>query len=206
MEPVISGTSRALAEPVPVGNRRSFPREERSRWAPDALLVHLARLGSRLAFDCLWIRHSPTVHAVLVSLVPPGDADDLLQETALCAWRRIGTLHEARRFPGWACAIARHRGRDWVTARQNRRFLPLEDVVEPEQSPRAAACAEADEVLAVLRKLPACYAEPLLMKLMLGLKNREIAERTGMTAGSVRVNLHRGMRRLRRALGADGAR
>lgn len=47
---------------------------------------------------------------------------------------------------------------------------------------------------------PEAYRETLLLRLVEGLTGPEIAERTGLTAGSVRVNLHRGMALLRAAL------
>ena len=45
-----------------------------------------------------------------------------------------------------------------------------------------------------------------MMRLVEGLSGPEIAQRTGLTSGSVRVNLHRGMARLRAKLAAtEGA-
>jgi RNA polymerase sigma-70 factor (ECF subfamily) len=41
----------------------------------------------------------------------------------------------------------------------------------------------------------------LLLRLIEGMTGPEIAERTGLTPGSVRVNLHRGMQQLRQKLG-----
>jgi RNA polymerase sigma-70 factor (ECF subfamily) len=43
----------------------------------------------------------------------------------------------------------------------------------------------------------------LVLRLVEGMTGPEIALRTGMTAGSVRVNLHRGMKMLRARLGAE---
>jgi len=173
----------------------------RNGWkASDALLVQLARQGGKLAFDLLWLRHSPAVHAVLASIVPPHEAEDLIQETAVCAWSGIGTLREGGRFSAWVCSIARHMGRDRISHLATRRSVSLEEIPEPEV-PQHNGNAEADAVLACIRSLPSCYSEPLLMKLMLGMTNGEIADRTGMTPGSVRVNIHRGLRRLRDALG-----
>src|SRR5262249_20750913 len=62
--------------------------------------------------------------------------------------------------------------------------------------------AEAREALEAIRALPDAYREPLLMRLVEGMSGAEIAERTGLTPGSVRVNLHRGMQLLRERLGA----
>ena len=59
---------------------------------------------------------------------------------------------------------------------------------------------DAERALAAIRSLPDAYRETLLLRLVEGLTGPEIAERTGLTAGSVRVNLHRGMALLRAAL------
>jgi RNA polymerase sigma-70 factor (ECF subfamily) len=54
--------------------------------------------------------------------------------------------------------------------------------------------------MAAIRALPEAYRETLTMRLVEGMTGPEIAERTGLTHGSVRVNLHRGMLQLRAAL------
>jgi len=51
-----------------------------------------------------------------------------------------------------------------------------------------------------VRSLPAAYGEPLILRLVEGMTGPEIAARTGLTEGSVRVNLHRGMKLLRARL------
>jgi RNA polymerase sigma-70 factor (ECF subfamily) len=56
-------------------------------------------------------------------------------------------------------------------------------------------------VLAAVRTLPEAYRETLMLRLVEGLSGPEIAEKTGMTSASVRVNLHRGMKQLREKLG-----
>ena len=53
----------------------------------------------------------------------------------------------------------------------------------------------------MVRKLPEAYRETLLMRLVEGMTGAEIADRAGLTEGSVRVNLHRGMALLREKLG-----
>jgi RNA polymerase sigma-70 factor (ECF subfamily) len=52
-------------------------------------------------------------------------------------------------------------------------------------------------ILAVVRALPEPYREPLILRLVEGMTGPEIAARTGLTHGSVRVNLYRGMQLLR---------
>jgi RNA polymerase sigma-70 factor (ECF subfamily) len=55
-------------------------------------------------------------------------------------------------------------------------------------------------VLAAIRALPEAYRETLVLRLVEGMTGPEIAQRTGLTAASVRVNLHRGMKQLRARL------
>src|SRR5205823_2759422 len=61
--------------------------------------------------------------------------------------------------------------------------------------------AEAAVVLAIIRGLSETYRETLILRLVEGMTGPEIAARTGLTPGSVRVNLHRGMEQLRTKLG-----
>jgi RNA polymerase sigma-70 factor, ECF subfamily len=58
-------------------------------------------------------------------------------------------------------------------------------------------------VLEVIRGLPEAYRDTLLMRLVEGMSGQEIADRTGLASGSVRVNLHRGMKLLREKLGLE---
>ena len=62
--------------------------------------------------------------------------------------------------------------------------------------PHAAAA------VAAIQDLPEAYRETLAMRLVDGLSGPEIAEATGLTPDSVRVNLHRGFKLLRERLGA----
>ena len=75
----------------------------------------------------------------------------------------------------------------------------------PEDLPRSAPpTAEATEALEAIRSLPEAYRETLMLRLVGGRNGPEIAERTGRTPASVRVNLHRGMKLLRSKLGLKG--
>ena len=65
----------------------------------------------------------------------------------------------------------------------------------------ALRSSEVAQVVAALRALPDAYRETMILRLVEGLTGPEIAEQTGLAAGSVRVNLHRGMKLLRERLG-----
>jgi RNA polymerase sigma-70 factor (ECF subfamily) len=165
---------------------------------PDAADVLAARGGDSGAFGRLYERHARLVHGVLLARVPRGDVDDLVHEVFLQALRRLSSLREPAAFAAWLAAIARNRARDHH--RGTRDEVPLPDDVAGAPHPEGAAMA----VLAAIRRLPEAYRETLVLRLVEGLTGPEIAERTGLQPGSVRVNLHRGMRLLREALGRRG--
>jgi RNA polymerase sigma-70 factor (ECF subfamily) len=151
------------------------------------------------------------VHGILLSRVPHSDVDDLVQDVFLQALPRLSSLRERAKFPGWLAAIARNRAVDF-----HRSFKPhdafeelpsnAETAVQSPSTPSAShSRAEAHAVLDAIRSLPEAYRDPLVLRLVEGMTGPEIAARTGLTAGSVRVNLHRGMQQLRVLLGRKSA-
>jgi RNA polymerase sigma-70 factor (ECF subfamily) len=60
---------------------------------------------------------------------------------------------------------------------------------------------KAAEILRTVRSLPEAYRETLILRLVEGMTGPEIAAKTGLSHGSVRVNLNRGMHQLREKLG-----
>lgn len=161
----------------------------------EAQLVAAAQAGDRAAYGRLYDRFAPMVHGLLLARVPRGDVDDLVQDVFLQAMRRLSSLRSAEAFSGWIATIARNRARDhWRRG---------EDTVELPEDVSGAPHPEGDAlaVLAAIRVLPEAYRETLVLRLVEGMTGPEIAERTGLTPGSVRVNLHRGIQMLREALG-----
>src|ERR1700716_4200659 len=152
--------------------------------------------GDREAFSRLYADYSRMVHAVILGRVPRRDVDDLVQDVFLTAYTRIRELRDPAAFGGWIASLARNRATDYL--RQSREQVELPDEM-PGGDPIEA---ETFAVLEVIRRLPEAYRETLLMRLVEGMTGAEIAERSGLTPASVRVNLHRGMKLLREQLGA----
>ena len=163
----------------------------------DEALVRAAQAGDRGAFAELYRLHGRLVHGVLLAHAPRQDADDLVQDVFLTALGRMHTLREPAAFVQWLAAIARNRAR--MLHRAARRLVALPDDL-PGPAPGGDGL-RVEEVLAAIHQLSEPYREPLVLRLVEGMSGTEIAERTGLTPGSVRVNLHRGMKQLRERLG-----
>ena len=177
----------------------------------DDALVRAAQQGDRSAFGLLYARYSRMVHGILLSRVPHSDVDDLVQDVFLQALPRLASLREVAKFPGWLATITRNRASDF-----HRRSKPLDEFVEetaaaetdppdPSSPPSSHSTAEANAALDAILSLPESYRETLILRLVEGMTGPEIAARTGLTHGSVRVNLHRGMQQLREILGRKAA-
>jgi RNA polymerase sigma-70 factor (ECF subfamily) len=171
----------------------------------DTMLVEAARDGDRAAFGRLYERYARMVHGVLLAKVPLVEVDDLVQDVFMTALRRLSTLRETGSFGAWLAAIARNRSHDY-----HRRSVPEDQLGDDTHdkdigSRNAGGGAEgpAAGILEAVKSLPAAYKETLILRLVEGMTGPEIAARTGMTHGSVRVNLHRGMQQLRAKLSSS---
>ena len=167
--------------------------------------VQAARGGDGEAFRLLYRRFAPSVHAVALARAGPAEAEDIVQDSFLAAHRRLSGLREPGSFGPWIHAIARNAAADLHRRRAARPAEePLPDAPLPARPGADAADGEfRDRVVAALRALPEAYRETLLMRLLEGMTGPEIAAATGLTPGSVRVNLHRGMAMLRERLGEE---
>jgi RNA polymerase sigma-70 factor (ECF subfamily) len=165
----------------------------------DADLVRAAQAGDVASFEILYSRYAPVVHAILLGRLPPPDADDVTQNVFITALTKLGSLREPAAFAGWIARTARNAAED-----HRRRMI---DTVEIDTAFATRGTqsedAEAARALEAIRALPAAYRETLLLRLVEGMSGPEISARTGLTPGSVRVNLHRGMQMLRGALGGS---
>ena len=160
-------------------------------------LIRAAANGDRGAFGELYVRYARMVHGILLARVPPADAEDLVQDVFMSAMKRLRELRTAAAFRGWLAAIARNRAMDYFRA--GRREEPLDGHRELSQ----AGTQEAFVILDLIRGLPEAYRETLVMRLVEGMTGPEIADRTGLTPESVRVNLCRGMKMLREISGGN---
>jgi len=157
-----------------------------------------ARRSDRESFGKLHQHFSKLVHAIIVTKVPASEAADLTQDVFLVMLSKLSGLEDDQAFPAWLMELARNRASRFLRDRPRSASL---DEVEERAAPDRSGWPDAKRVLKALQTLPEAYAETLAMRLIEGLDGPDIAERTGLTPGSVRVNLHRGMAMLREKLG-----
>src|SRR6516165_5787130 len=179
-------------------------------------LVKKARGGDRSAFEELVRRSSRLVFARLY--LETGDrqrSEDLLQEALLTAYRRLRWLEEPKNFRSWLLTIAqnlavdaaRHDLRKKRSAGRAGGVNPPVLANVPSPSPGPEQEVEQHEtraaVLAVLRSLPEEYRLPLTLRYIGGADYDTICMQLGLSNGSLRGLLQRGLKLLRTQLPRD---
>ena len=159
------------------------------------VLVKAVLEGDREGFGRLYHLYAPLVHGILLARVPRAEVDDLVQDIFLHAYKKLHTLRDGSAFGPWIAMIARNRAVDFH--RRSKETVEINDDIRGSDTHDAKAA----EILELIRNLPEAYRETLVLRLVEGMTGPEIAARTGLTAASVRVNLHRGMKLLRERLG-----
>ncbi len=174
----------------------------------DEVLVSRSRKGERAAFEELVRRTSRLIYAhLLLELGDTHRAEDLTQETYLNAYRAIGQMTDAAGFRAWLLKIAHsvlvdHLRRTGRKKRAGKHAAPeMLEQVPDDASVDPAAQSELSEAraraLELLRTLPEEYRQPLMLRYLGGADYETIGKQLGLTSGSLRGLLSRGLALLR---------
>jgi RNA polymerase sigma-70 factor (ECF subfamily) len=174
----------------------------------DERLAERAAKGDRAAFEALVTRHRRAVYRLCWSATGnPADADDAAQETFVRLFRSLSAYDASRPFAPWLRKIA------WNTSmsvyRDAKAGVPrvpeseAPEAVDPSPDPSAAAerKQETERVAEAMAGLPAELRTVLVLRAVEGLSYAEIAESTGVPAGTVMSRLSRARDRLAAVLG-----
>ena len=157
----------------------------------DSRLVRRAMDGDREAFSDLAVIHWRRLVALARSIVADLEAEDVVQEGLLKAWRKLGTLREDRAFGAWLTRIVANTA--VAKARRRRIFEPIDGVA------LKAVDSSVDhriDVGRLLARLAPRQRAVLHLTTVEGLTDHEIGEALGISKSSVRVHRLRARRRL----------
>ncbi len=159
--------------------------------------------GDGEAFREIYERFARTVHGIVLARVGVEEAEDVTLDVFIAVHAGLATIRDGNSLPGWICTVARNLAID-NDRKRNRRPTMLRLVEDAIQGDKADDHELAQRVLALIKELPEAYRETLILRLVEGMTGPEIATQTGMTHGSVRVNLNRGLNMLRPLLKKEG--
>jgi RNA polymerase sigma factor (sigma-70 family) len=165
----------------------------------------LARVrgGETAAYGELVVLHASVAKRTAVFLGAGADADDVVQEAFVKAFRALGSFRDGAAFRPWLLRIVANETRNLQRSRGRRArreelaVLP-EDVLDP--ADHAASAERRAELLAAVRGLPEHYRLVVTCRYLLELDEQETATVLGWPRGTVKSRLHRALGRLRTQL------
>ena len=180
----------------------------------DAKLVRKVQRGDRMAYDLLVRKYQHRIAAVVSRYVPDfGEAQDVVQETFIRAWRAIGNFRGEAQFYSWLYRIAVNTSKNFLMA-QNRR-PPADDVdlgdpatvtadfrlQNPDTPEHELLRQEIERVVSrSIDALPPDLRQAIVLREVDGLSYEEIAEAMECPIGTVRSRIFRAREAIDHAL------
>lgn len=157
-------------------------------------LMAAAQRGDKTAYRQALDLCVPLLRRFLRNRIADSMVDDLVQDTLVSVHRKLGSWDPERAFLPWLLAIARYRWVDHLRRIYTRKEAELDDTLGVD-SGEAAIVARfgCDKLLA---KLPAAQAAAIRAVRIEGLSVAEAAARLGQSEPLIKVNVHRGIKRM----------
>src|SRR5688572_9973477 len=179
----------------------------------DAAAVALARDGDSEAFHSLVDRHSRAVYRLAYRMTgSPHDAEDVVQETFLRAYKQLGRFESRANFGTWLHRIAVNCSIDLIRSRPHResahdttdleQFIPVEAADAGRASPeRLMLSTEVKQRIdAAMGSLSQMERAAFILRHFEGHSIDEISGSLGLKANAAKHSIFRAVRKMRTAL------
>lgn len=164
-------------------------------------LVRRAQAGDRAAFQRLYEDHVGRVYALCLRLTgDPEDAMERAQDVFVRAWEKLSSFRGEAAFATWLHRLAVNVVlMDRRSAGRRERRADVAAFLGPrsEPAPRAGLAVDLERAIAAL---PPGARSVFVLYDVEGYRHEEIAEMTGIAAGTSKAQLHRARKLLREAL------
>lgn len=158
-------------------------------------LMIATQAGDREAYAVLLTEAQFWLQRYFRRRVPPGQVDDLVQEVLIALHAKRATWDSARAFLPWLAAIARYRWVDHLRRVYRANESELDDYDAAQDSDEEAVLARISLERLFVR-LPEGQSSAIKLVKIQGLSVTEAARRTGQSESLIKVNIHRGLKKL----------
>jgi RNA polymerase sigma factor (sigma-70 family) len=165
------------------------------RGDPDlrALMVS-AQQGDKPSYRALLDQCGRWLRRYYARRLPPALIDDIVQETLISVHRKRASYDTSRPFLPWLAAIARYR---WVDAlRKMRETVEIDETHAVTEDVSGAVIARLS-LERLMDNLPAAQAVAITLTKVEGCSIAETARLCGQSEAAIKVNIHRGIKKLR---------
>lgn len=152
----------------------------------------------------------PILNVTYRMVVDRMEAEDLMQETFLSAWKAFPTFRAEARFSTWLYRIAMNKCKDWLRARRqpdgkadpDGGELDIAELAVDEGTPERELSRKemAAHLEQALQSLPVYYREAFILKHIEGLSYEEMSEIVGVAGDTLKMRVYKARVELRRQL------
>jgi RNA polymerase sigma-70 factor (ECF subfamily) len=172
----------------------------------DLELVGRIRSGDASAFEAVYRQHATRLYNLASRMMGAhGEADDLLQDIFLLAYRKLGSFRGESSLGTWLYRLAMNHCLDVLRNRQTRMGQQTDSLDEPDAPPVASpvplvgAVSRIDLERAIEALPPACRAAFLLHDVE-GFGHQEVGTMLGISEGTSKSQVHKARMRIRNYL------
>ena len=175
----------------------------------DVAAVAEARAGNENAFRVLVERHSRSIYRLAYRMTGKAeDAEDVVQETFVRAYRQLGRFESRANFATWLYRIGFNCSIDYMRARPHRETSEtaetLDQLARPPQGPSMDDLVYAgqigERVQAALGELSPQERAAFLMRHYQGCSIEEICQALGLKTNAAKHSIFRAVKKMRVAL------
>ncbi|MFI7070074.1 RNA polymerase sigma factor [Micromonospora sediminicola] len=168
-------------------------------------IVTRVRAGDREAYDLLVARHTASAYRTALLLGAGPDAEDVVQEAFVKAYRKLSRYRGDASFRSWLLAIVANESRNLHRSRTRRHGLtlraatagPTTDATTDDGLDAVLAAERRAALVDALRRLPARDREVIVCRYLLDLGEEETVTVLGLPRGTVKSRTHRALAKLR---------
>ena len=181
------------------------------------VLIRRAQAGNHDALEKLFSNLSPALYQTALRLVgTPEEAEDVLQEGMLSAYRNLRRFEGRSQFSTWLTRIVINAALMRLRSRRSRPAVSLDERLAedddmtfadqfPDNAPNPEQVVARRELEDVLRRnletLSPVLRSAFILREMEGFSTEEAAEELGISQGTLKARLHRAKRQLARVVG-----
>jgi RNA polymerase sigma-70 factor (ECF subfamily) len=157
-------------------------------------LMCAAQQGDKSAYRHLLTALQPWLRRYFNNRIPPSYCDDLVQEVMMTLHQKMQTYDPQQPFLPWIKTIAKHRWIDMLRKIYRRMETTLDD--ETDLLFQTSDKTESYDIIKLLAKIPVAQAEVIDLVKLREMSIAQAAQQTGHSQASVKVMIHRGLKRL----------
>jgi RNA polymerase sigma-70 factor (ECF subfamily) len=168
-------------------------------------LLNQAAWGNESAFQEIIKIHGRRLYAIAYSILQnQTEAEEIVQDTFVKAYRELGSFREADKFPGWLNLVTRNAARDVLRKRRPQAEEEALAQLEDHQIPKPGARLDEEHVQGQLKRalasLPEEHRTAITLRYLEGLDYQGIESVMGLSNGALRGILGRALGTLRNRL------